>query len=101
MAKEKDSVSAEVTEAIKDERPAAPKKVKIMIRSADGKSGGDDVFVSCNGHAVLIKRDEPVTVDEGIYNALKDAVSTVYQTDANGAIIGHRGAPNYNVQVLG
>ena len=101
MAKEKEKEFVAELEETKDVKSAAPKKVRLIIASSDGAGGSDDVFVSCNGHAVLIKRDEPVTVDEGIYNVLKDAVSTVYQTDANGSIIGHRSAPNYNIQVLG
>lgn len=81
--------------------PASEKRIKIRIASDRGGGGSDDVVVSVNGEALLIKRDTEVIVRERYYSALMNAVQEEWNTDQDGNVTGVRLVPRYNVQVVG
>lgn len=62
-----------------DINEADPKKYPkhdVTIHGQEGPGGGDDVFLSVNGHALLIKRNERVSIPWPHLEALKNAVRT-------------------------
>lgn len=75
--------------------------VKIMIASASGAGGKDDVYVGANGRSFLIQRDKEVPVPKIVVTALNLATITEYETDELGRFTGEtREVPRYNVRVL-
>lgn len=63
-----------------------PKHV-VEIHGQEGDAGGEDVFLSVNGHALLIKRNEKVAIPWTHLQALKNAVRTEYsQKNVGGEI---------------
>lgn len=73
-AQKQDPSKGEVDTAESD--PKKYPKHDVTIHGQEGAGGGDDVFVSVNGHALLIKRNERVSIPWTHLNALKDAVRT-------------------------
>ena len=49
----------------------------VTIHGQEGEGGGDDVFLSVNGHALRIQRNQRVSIPWTHLNALRDAVQTV------------------------
>jgi coenzyme F420-reducing hydrogenase alpha subunit len=65
----------------------AEARVVIRVSSEDKPEGNDDVFVSVNGVAFLIKRDRDVSVPKSILVALQNAKQTIYKQKDNGEMV--------------
>ena len=61
-------------------------KVTILVNRQEGPGGDRPVEVGVNGTLILIPRGEPVTVAYRYYEALKNAVQTIYDQGADGEI---------------
>lgn len=73
-------------------------KVTLIISRQDGPGGDRPVEVGVNGTLILIPRGEPATVAYRYYEALKNAVQTVYEQTSDGDIVG-RDVHTYPFQV--
>lgn len=73
-------------------------RVTLIISRQDGPGGDRPVEVGVNGTLILIPRGEPATVAYRYYEALKNAVQTVYEQTPDGDIIG-RDVHTYPFQV--
>ena len=73
-------------------------RVTLIISRQDGPGGDRPVEVGVNGTLILIPRGEPSTVAYRYYEALKNAVQTVYEQTSDGDIIG-RDVHTYPFQV--
>lgn len=60
---------------------------ELMIHEQEGDHGNDDVAVSVNGRAYVIKRGHKVVVPESILHVLNNAVQTVFTRDAGGNLV--------------
>lgn len=60
---------------------------EINIPEQDKPGGSEPVFVSVNGRGMYIPRDRECTVPYEYYDALRNAVKHVYDTDENGGLI--------------
>ncbi|MDR5867928.1 hypothetical protein [Halomonas koreensis] len=56
------------------------KRYKVQIHK-DGKDK-QPVFLGCNGRSVRIVRGETVTIGEGLFQSLKNAVETRFDTES-------------------
>lgn len=97
MTEELREVAAE-----KPAKAAKSKKVKVKILATEEEKG--DAFLSVNGKNVLIKRGEPVEIDEMYLGVLNDSVieTVIEDYDATGRKI-HKAVQiqRYPYQLLG
>lgn len=81
------------------------RKVKFIIHNGEGVNGKSDVFFSHNGRQYLAKRNKELILPEAHLSALTDAITTVYEDEAdeNGKVIARvpRNVPRFNAQILG
>lgn len=73
----------------KEKKAATPKMFKVVVSSDDTAEGKSDVFVAVNFHSYLIKRDQEVTVPEGVVEVLRNTVAHTIDGNKNPAKI-HR-----------
>lgn len=59
--------------------------VRVIIHNQDGPCGAEDVFVSVNGKAWLIKREHEVDLPPEVLEVLENAEQAVYERDPDGA----------------
>jgi len=71
------------TVEVTNEKPAAkkrsankPSRVKVIFHNQDGDLGKGDIFVSVNGYAYQIKRNEPVDLPPEVIEVIDNAVIT-------------------------
>ena len=71
------------TVEVNNEKPAAkkrsatkPSRVKVIFHNQDGDLGKGDIFVSVNGYAYQIKRNEPVDLPPEVIEVIDNAVIT-------------------------
>jgi len=71
------------TVEVTNEKPAAkkrsatkPSRVKVIFHNQDGDLGKGDIFVSVNGYAYQIKRNEPVALPPEVIEVIDNAVIT-------------------------
>ena len=70
--------------------PAAPAsrsaRTRVVIHNQEGPGGVDDVFVSVNGKAWLIKREHEALLPREVVEALENAEQTIFERDPDGAM---------------
>ena len=71
---------------------------KIKIFAGTEESGNHAVFVSQNGIAFLIPRDQVVDVPVELIEILSNAITTITATAPNGIGVTTRDVPRYNFQ---
>lgn len=76
------------------------KKVRIVIDEQDNWDKNNDVFVSVNGNAYLVKRGKEVAVPESVVNVLKEAVIIQLEKDRDGNEV-ERTIPRFALRILG
>lgn len=64
-----------------DSGPAAKKsgRIKIIFHNQDGPGGSDDIFVSVNGRAYLIKREHEVRLPREVMRVIENAEQSVFE----------------------
>jgi len=62
-------------------------RVRVVFHSQEGAGGNDDVFVSVNGKAYLIKREHEVSLPREVMHALENARQTVFESGAEGRVL--------------
>lgn len=65
---------------------AANERVRVLFPSEDGPAGGDDIFVSVNGRAYLIQREQEVSLPREVLEVFENAQQTVFEAGAGGHI---------------
>lgn len=74
-------------------------RVTLIVARQEGPGGDRPVEVAVNGTLILIPRGEPVTIAYRYYEALNNAVQTIYEQDRDGEVIG-RDVHAYPFQVM-
>jgi len=73
---------------------------EITIHSGEGEAGKQAVFLSINGHGILIPRGVPSIVPAEVAEILDNATMTVYEAGANNTIVSREVKRfSYNVKV--
>lgn len=73
--------------------------VTVLIARQEGKGGDNSVYTSVNGRAMLIPRGEEADIPLRYYEALKNAVKTVWDSKEEGEMIS-REVPSYPFSVI-
>jgi hypothetical protein len=61
-------------------------KVAVVFHNQEGPDGGEDIFVSVNGKAWLIKRDHEVELPAEVMQVVENAEQTVFERGADGRL---------------
>jgi hypothetical protein len=95
----------DTVEVIK-EKPAAkkrsatkPSRVNVIFHNQEGDLGKSDIFVSVNGYAYQIKRNEPVALPTEVMEVIDNAVVT--QTERVNGIDESRDLQRYTYSLAG
>jgi hypothetical protein len=78
----------------RNETPEAPKnmseanakknsRIKVIFHNQDGPGGSDDIFVSVNGRAYLIKREHEVRLPREVMRVIENAEQSVFERGAD------------------
>ncbi len=59
--------------------------VKVIFHNQEGSGGSDDIFVSVNGVAYLIKREHEVELPGEVMEVFDNAEQTVFERSAGDA----------------
>ncbi len=78
------------------EKTASNDRVRIIVNTQDGPGGMEDVFVSVNGRAYLIKRDHEVEVPAAVLKVLEAAEGPSMDGRSGGNTV-----KRFSVNVLG
>lgn len=75
-------------------------RVRVIFHSQEGPGGNDDVFVSVNGKAYLIKREHEVDLPREVLHAVENARQTVFEPGSEGRVLPRR-VSRFAYSVLG
>lgn len=75
-------------------------KVRVIFHNQDGPGGADDIFVSVNGKAYLIKREHEVELPGEVMHIIENAKQHVFERGADNRIR-ERSVMRYAYSVLG
>ncbi len=62
-------------------------RVRVIFHSQEGAGGNDDVFVSVNGKAYLIKREHEVSLPREVLHAVENARQTMFEPGPEGKVM--------------
>jgi hypothetical protein len=62
-------------------------QVEVTIHSGEGEAGKQAVFLSINGHGILIPRGVASIVPAEVAEILDNATMTVYESGADGKVV--------------
>lgn len=79
---------------------SAPKRVKVIFHNQDGPGGSDDIFVSVNGRAYLIKREHEVNLPREVMRVIENAEQSVFERGADNRLR-EKLVKRYSYTVLG
>lgn len=72
---------------------------RIKVFQSEGPGGAEPVYISVNGYSILIPREIECDVARPFVNALRDAVTTVFEQNDKGEPK-TRNVPRYNWQMI-
>ncbi len=75
-------------------------RMRVIFHSQEGPGGNDDVFVSVNGKAYLIKREHEVSLPREVLHAVENARQTVFEPGPEGKVL-PRQVSRFAYSVLG
>jgi hypothetical protein len=58
-------------------------RIKVIFHNQDGPGGSDDIFVSVNGRAYLIKREHEVRLPREVMRVIENAEQSVFERGAD------------------
>lgn len=58
-------------------------RVRVVFHNQDGPGGADDIFVSVNGRAYLIKREHEVNLPREVMRVIENAEQSVFERGAD------------------
>lgn len=61
-----------------DKQTKSEKTVRVTFHASEADGGADDIFVSVNGKAFLLRREEEVDVPEDVLKVLDNAVEVKF-----------------------
>jgi len=75
-------------------------RIRVVFHNQEGPGGNEDVFVSVNGQAYLIKRECEVSLPPEVLRVVEDARQTVFEPGESGRCV-TRQVPRFACRVLG
>ncbi|WP_034641999.1 hypothetical protein [Desulfovibrio inopinatus] len=78
------------------EKIVSKDRVRLIVNTQDGPGGMDDVFVSVNGRAYLIKRDHEVEVPAEVYQVLESSEGPAMDGRSGGNVV-----KRFSINVIG
>lgn len=95
-------VDEEASVVVQSERPQAEHRetFTVIIAQQDEPGGSDPVFLGVNGVAMVVHRGVASPISRPYFEALKNAVKTVYNINSDGSLGDAREVPQYPFSVI-
>jgi hypothetical protein len=59
-------------------------RIKVRFHAQEGGAGSDDIFVSVNGRAYLIQREQEVELPRAVLKVVENAEQTIFEPSGGG-----------------